>query len=211
MSERNEIKVIRLDRLVEHPDNANVQSKVTFGKLVRNIERTGLYEPLVVRPMPGKDGYYQVINGNLRKRALEKLEYKECDCIVWDIDDEATDLLLLTLNRLGGKDQLDKKLNLLRRLNKNCGSKKLGKLLPQSMKQIERLVKLKSEVVALKDESKNFAKAAVFFVDEEQESVVEEAVLRANKGEKGLSRAVRRGAALAEIANNYIQSVKKSL
>jgi len=160
--------------------------------------------------MPGKDGYYQVINGNLRKRALEKLEYKECDCIVWDIDDEATDLLLLTLNRLGGKDQLDKKLNLLRRLNKNCGSKKLGKLLPQSMKQIERLVDLHKPVVSMSKEAKNYAKAAVFFVDEEQESVVEEAVLRANKRKKWASRAVRRGAALVEIANYYIQNHKKS-
>jgi DNA-binding transcriptional ArsR family regulator len=206
----NEIKSIVLEKLVGHPDNANVQSKVTFGKLVRNIERTGLYEPFVVRPMPGYKNYYQIINGYHRKRALEKLGYKECDCVVWYIDDEVTDMLLLTLNRLGGRDNLERKLRVLKRLDKEHEAKELGGLLPQSAKQIERLVDLRKPVMSNNKGAKNYAKAAVFFVDECQESVVEEAILRANKGEKGASRAVRRGAALVEMANYYIQSFKKS-
>jgi hypothetical protein len=206
VSERNQIQTIRLDRLIEHARSPNVQSRVTFDKLVLNIELTRLYEPLVVRPMSERDGYYQIINGHHRKRALERLGHKECDCIVWDVDEEVTRLLLLTLNRLGGKDKLDKKLNLLRRLHKTFGSKKLGKLLPQSSKQIERLVDMKKPAESLREETKYFAKASVFFVDECQERVVEKAILLAKKGEKGSSRAVRRGTALTEIANYYIQN-----
>jgi ParB-like chromosome segregation protein Spo0J len=51
---RNENRVSRIaiDKLVAHPDNPNRMSKTNFAKLVRNIERTGRYEPLVVRPCP---------------------------------------------------------------------------------------------------------------------------------------------------------------
>jgi ParB-like chromosome segregation protein Spo0J len=207
----NEIKSILLEKLVGHPDNTNMQSKVTFRKLVRNIELTGLYEPLVVRPMSGEIGNYQVINGHHRKRALEKLGYKECDCVVWYVDDEVTDMLLLTLNRLGGRDNLERKLRILKRLDKKHGAKELGRLLPQSAKQIERLLDLQKPVVFMSKKAQNYAKAAVFFVDERQVRVIEEAILRANKGEKGASRAFLRGEALVEMANFYIQSVKKSL
>ncbi|MHC5073699.1 MAG: ParB N-terminal domain-containing protein [Planctomycetota bacterium] len=207
----NEIRSILLEKLVGHPDNANIQSKVTFRKLVRNIERIGLYEPLVVRPMPGEIGYYQVINGQHRKQALEELGYKECDCVVWEVDDDVTDILLLTLNRLGGKDSLERKLRVLKRLNKEQEAKELGRQLPQSTKQIERLVDLQKPAVFIGKKGKNYAKAAIFFVDERQEHVIEEAILRAKKGEKGASRAVKRGSALVEIAKYYIQSFKKSL
>ncbi|MHC4132312.1 MAG: ParB/RepB/Spo0J family partition protein [Planctomycetota bacterium] len=206
----NEIKSIELKKLAGHPDNANVQSKVTFGKMMRHIKRTGLYEPLVVRPMPGRKEYYQVINGHHRLKALEELGYRECDCVVWEVDDEETEILLLTLNRLGGRDKLSEKLRVLKRLNKVHGVKELGRLLPQSAKQIERLVDLKKPEVSLNEGvKKNFVQAAVFFVDEGQERVIEEAILHANKGEKGAARAVRRGTALAEIACRYIQSIKE--
>ncbi len=50
----NSIQSIAIDRLIPHPDNPNRMSKANFDKLVRNIERSGRYEPLVVRPLPGK-------------------------------------------------------------------------------------------------------------------------------------------------------------
>ncbi len=114
----NSIKSIPLDKLDAHPDNPNEQSSVNFTKLVRNIERTGLYEPLVVRPSPDRWGHFQIINGHHRCHALTKLGHKSADCIMWEIDDEQTDILLATLNRLGGSDNLGKKLKLLKRMNK---------------------------------------------------------------------------------------------
>ncbi|MHC4891065.1 MAG: ParB N-terminal domain-containing protein, partial [Planctomycetota bacterium] len=139
----NSIQSIALNKLVTHPDNPNQQSRVNFAKLVRNIERSGRYEPLTVRPCPEKAGYFQIINGHHRCHALAKLGYKSADCIVWDIDDEETDILLATLNRLCGSDELAKKLKLLERLNKRIETGRLAKLLPQTAKQIERLTNLK--------------------------------------------------------------------
>ena len=153
----NSVRTIPLEKLIAHPDNPNRMSKVNFGKLVSNIERSGRYEPLIVRPWPNKSktvtaakagvqkdddamdsrlrgndikktspstipppsprlrraggtgDYFQIINGCHRCRALAKLGKKKAECVVWDVDDEQTDILLATLNRLGGKDELEAK------------------------------------------------------------------------------------------------------
>jgi ParB family chromosome partitioning protein len=207
------IQSIPLDKLVAHPDNPNQQSQVNFGKLVRNIERTGRYEPIVVRPHPQRGNYFQIINGEHRCRALAKLGYKTADCVVWDIDDEQTNILLATLNRLGGSDELSKKLELLKRLNKRMESGELSKLLPQTAKQIERLTNLK--MPSRPAEAKSFSNPMVFFVNDSQQEVIEKALSSAEgaRSEKTnatprSTRAARRAAALADIAGEFLNHCK---
>ena len=172
----NSIRSIPLERLNAHPDNPNEQSRVNFGKLVRNIERTGRYEPLIVRPSPDKAGFFQIINGHHRCQALMRLGYEAAECIVWDIDDKQTDILLATLNRLGGSDNLGKKLKLLKRLNKRLDSGELAKLIPQTQKQIERLANLKMPNRPAKINAKSLANPMVFFLEDEQQQIVENAL-----------------------------------
>ncbi len=216
----NSIQSIALDKLDFHPDNPNQMSRVNFAKLVRNIERSGRYEPLIVRPCPGKADYFQIINGHHRCQALAKLGYETADCIVWDIDDEETGILLATLNRLGGSDELAKKLKLLKQLSKRFEFRELAKLLPQTAKQIERLNSMldalrrtpnggysmldacKSEVENRK--SKAFANSLVFFVDDEQQQTIERALLLTEESESGGTRAARRAAALTHIAQHFL-------
>jgi len=230
----NSVRTIALDKLVAHPDNPNQQSKVNFGKLVRNIERTGRYEPLIVRPCPNKsktvtpakagvqkeddamdsrlrgndiketNGCFQIINGEHRYRALAKLGYKTADCIVWDIDDEQTDVLLATLNRLGGSDNLSRKLNLLKRLNKRMESAELAKLLPQTAKQIERLANLKMPSRLAETNAKCFLNPMVFFVNDAQQKTIENALSLTKESRSEKTKALRRAAALARIAGDFL-------
>jgi hypothetical protein len=207
----NWIQAIALDKLVAHPDNPNQQSKVNFTKLVRNIERTGRYEPLIVRPCPGKSGFLQIINGHHRWQALMKLGYKRADCIVWDIDDEQTDILLATLNRLGGTDQLSKKLKLLKRMNKKLGSGELAKLIPQTKKQVERLANLRMPNGPTKINTKVFANPMVFFLDNRQQRIVGEALSLAEQNNsvivsKAGTKAARNAAALTDIAQYFVDN-----
>ena len=201
------IQSIPLDKLVAHPDNPNQQSKVNFGKLVRNIERSGRYEPLVVRPCPASEGCFQIINGYHRCHALAKLGYKTADCIVWDIDDEQTDILLATLNRLGGSDNLDKKLNLLKRLNRRMESGELAKLLPQTAKQIEQLTNLKMPSTPVTD-AKCFSNPMVFFVNDAQQGTIENALSLAEESRSEITIAAKRAAALAQIAGDFLNHSK---
>ena len=204
----NSIQSITLDKLDFHPDNPNKQSRVNFAKLVRNIERTGRYEPLVVRPYPKKTGHFQIINGHHRCNALVKLGCETADCIIWDINDEETDVLLATLNRLGGSDQLNKKLKLLKRLNKRFESRELAKLLPQTAKQIERLTNLKRPNAPAKINAKCFANPLVFFVNDTQQQQIERALSLVEEPKAEISKAEKRAAALTHIAGHFFNRSK---
>jgi len=204
----NVVQSISLDRLIAHPDNPNRMSKGNFSKLVRNIERTSLYEPLIVRRQPGQGEYFQIINGHHRLEALRKLGYAAADCVVWDIDDEQVDVLLATLNRLCGSDILDKKLILLRRLNEKMRAQELARLLPLNRKQIERLANLKLPALPVKAGGMCFAVPLVFFVNESQRRIIEEAILKAECTEKEKSKAQRRAEALTKVAEKYLTERK---
>lgn len=220
----NSIQSIALDKLVPHPDSPNKMSRTNFNKLVRNIERTGRYEPLVVRPHPKERSYFEIINGYHRCKALEQLGYGEADCVVWDINDEGTNILLATLNRLGGSDELGKKLALLNRLNKRMESAELAKLLPHKQKQIERLSSMLDSRFSMLDtckteiknrKSKIFANPMVFFVSDTQQQIIENALSLAE--EKGFpdsrprgndikTKAAKKAAALTHIARYFLNN-----
>ncbi len=204
----NSIQTIALNKLEFHPDNPNRQSRVNFAKLVRNIERTGRYEPLVVRPCLKKVGRFQIINGHHRWQALARLGYEKADCIIWDINDEETDILLTTLNRLGGSDQLDKKLKLLKRLNKRLAYNELAKLLPQTVKQIERLTKLKKPIAPAKINAYSFANPLVFFVNDTQQQQIEKALSLVKEPKAKMTKATKRAAALTYIAKTFLNMKK---
>jgi ParB family chromosome partitioning protein len=200
----NQIKSIALKKLVTHPDNPNRMSKANFSKLVRNIEQTGRYEPLLVRPHPDKAGCFQIINGCHRYQALKELRYKTANVVVWNIDDHQTDILLASINRLSGTDVLDKKLELLRKLNSKLSARELAKLLPATSKQIEKLATLMSPKKPAPPPI-DFAQPLVFFVRQKQKKIIEEALSIAEKSLQDYpTKAERKAAALAVLAGSFL-------
>lgn len=201
---KNHLSSIAIENLVPHPDNPNRMSKKKFAKLVHNIERTGRYEPLVVRPCPEETGVFQIINGHSRWRALSQLGDKTIDAVVWHIDDEDTNILLATLNRLGGSDVLEKKLALMDRLTQHKPSSDLAKRLPHTAKQIHRLAQLNSgRLPRIKPAKPVFAHPVVFFLSDAQKEILEKALSNARvpPGEK--TRAAMKAAALTAIAQQF--------
>jgi len=209
----NQIIFISLGRLVVHPDNPNRMSKADFGRLKRNIKRTGFYEPIIVRPCPGKEGFYQIINGHHRCKVLAELGYERAASLVWDIDDEQADIMLTTLNRLGGSDVLDKKLVLLKRLNKRLAAEKLAGILPQTKGQIERLINLKRPALPKITNEDLFAIPMVFFLTGQQQRVVNKALTEAQKSKETKvqigTKAQSRAAAIVRIAQFFINKSGK--
>ncbi|MCP4592141.1 MAG: ParB N-terminal domain-containing protein [bacterium] len=202
---KSKVRHIPLTKLVPHPDNPNRMSRAAFSKLMRHIKRTGRYEPLVVRPHPDRDGHFQIINGHHRCQALDKLSHQTAQVVVWDIDDEQTDLLLTTLNRLGGRDMLDKKLALLRRLNRRMTTRKLARLVPQTRGQLERLIARKPPSQARAKSAEAFAVPLVFFVSKDQQRTIEAALSEAPAASDATTRARRRAAALTNLAERTLE------
>ncbi len=208
----NRIQSIPLNKLIAHPDNPNRMSKVKFSKLLRNIERTGRYEPLVVRPCPQKPKCFQIISGHHRCRALRELGYKTVEALVWDVNDQDTDILLATLNRLGGSDVLDKKLALLKRLNKSAfdgRTAELAKLLPQTANQIKRLTKFAISDCrkAVENRKSKILNPLVFFLNDKQQEIVAKALSAAmSEVEENRTKAVKNAAAFTYIAQDFINS-----
>ena len=175
------IQSVALGKLIAHRDNPNKMSSSTFAKLLRNIERSGRYEPLIVRPYRKRKGRFQIINGHHRLKAIRELGHKKADVIVWDVDDEQTDILLATLNRLSGSDELAKRIALLKRLTAKTAARQLGKLLPQTPGQIKRLLELKMPKAPARAGTHAFANPLVFFVNGKQKEVIEAALLHAEQ------------------------------
>ena len=172
----NIIHSIPISKLIAHPKNPNVMGKEKFKKLIANIERTGLYEPIVVRRHPKKKDCFEIINGHHRVKTLKELGKTEANCVVWDVDDEQAAILLTTLNRLAGSDEPGKKIELLKELSKKFSSAELSKLLPNTKKQIEQLTSLKLNDIKITTNIESFAIPLVFFVTREQKEIIEKAL-----------------------------------
>jgi hypothetical protein len=198
------IRQIPLEKLVAHPDSSNRMSRTNFAKLIRNIEQSGRYEPLVVRPCPGRRGFFQIINGHHRCEALRRLGRNVAEVVVWNVSDEQTDILLATLNRLSGRDSLEQKLALLRRLNKRTPIRKLARLLPQTRGQLERLTSTRPLSPALRRPAGEFAVPVVFFVSPAQQQIIEEAVSQSAAASDAPTRAGKRAAALTDMARQFL-------
>jgi ParB/RepB/Spo0J family partition protein len=216
-----QLKVIAINNLIAHPDNPNVMSGEKFRKLVRNIERTGLYEPIIVRPHPENKDKFQIINGHHRVKALEKLGRKEANCVVWNVDDKQTAILLTTLNRLSGTDVPAKKIELLAKLKERFDTAELAKLLPNTRKQIEQLTSLKLNAELRPPCAAQFAIPLMFFVNSEQNQIIENAlneILHSfDAAQDGCAqndkktKAQQRAAAITEIARRFSETEKSRI
>lgn len=196
----SKIVLLNIDELYPHPDSPNKMGKSKILKLTRNIEQSGLYEPLIVRKHPEKNGY-EIINGNQRLEALRKLGYESVECIIWDVDAHRTRLLLCTLNRLSGRDRLKQKKKLIRELTTELDKKELGKLVPYNKKQLERLCKdadLNKAKTPVETEDRR-PQPVVFFLDKREQEKLDNALKAAVGTDKKL-KGKRKSDAIVKLA-----------
>ena len=64
--------------------------------LQESIEKYGILNPLIVRPVP--DGYYEIISGHRRKYAEEKLGYRKVPVIIRVLSEEDSILSMVDSN-----------------------------------------------------------------------------------------------------------------
>lgn len=135
---------IAIDHLRERPDNANSMPLDLFDKLVNHIERTGRYPAIIVRPdpAPAHGDIFEILDGHHRVAALRKLGRSSARCDVWEVDDDEALVLLTTLNRLEGRDDVYRRAELVQRMSDRLGADRVSGMLPDSRERIDRLLAL---------------------------------------------------------------------
>jgi len=191
---------IPLEQLLPHPENPNRMSKANFEKLKLHIKQTGNYEPLIVRKHPEREYFFQIINGHHRAEALKQIGAKTADCIQWDADNNQVRILLTTLNRLGGKDELSMKIEIIKKLSEKYNSKELSKLLPDTKQVIEKLKDI-ARPLQMPENSKAFLQTLIFFLNDQQMETVQTAINKAMPATG--TKAERTAAAITRIANEW--------
>ena len=85
-----EIEIERLRPFKEHPFQVKDDKEMFL--LQESIEKYGILNPLIVRPVP--DGYYEIISGHRRKHAAEKLGYRKVPVIIRVLSEDDSILTL---------------------------------------------------------------------------------------------------------------------
>ncbi len=167
---------IPLTQLRRRADNANVMPESLLVKLVGHIGRTGRYPHLIVRPMPGEAGAYEILDGHHRAEALRRLGRATARCEVWEVDDDEALVLLATLNRLQGRDEVRRRADLLESLRQRFGAQRLPQFLPEDAARLERLrqVRLQPPPPAPSIRAGDLPVAVTFFLTEAQKRVLDE-------------------------------------
>jgi hypothetical protein len=202
---QNTIIRIPLDKLLPHPENPNRMAKANFEKLKRHIKQSHNYEPLIVRKHPEIENHFQIINGHHRADALKQIGETFANCVEWDVDDDAARLLLATLNRLGGKDELAPKASLYKSLSIKFSVPELAKLLPDTKQAIERLKDITKSLPQFADNSKAFLNTLIFFLNDEQIKTVEDALEKAIVNKSSQTKSEKLAAAITKISKSYIK------
>lgn len=99
ITEKSKNELMDLDMGLVVPTEAQPRQSFkedTIKELAESIEKNGLLQPIVVRPMAG--GKYQIIAGERRYRAFKKLGKSAIPAIVRDYEDEEVDKLQLVEN-----------------------------------------------------------------------------------------------------------------
>ncbi|MCE9590195.1 MAG: ParB/RepB/Spo0J family partition protein [Planctomycetes bacterium] len=143
-----DIELIDLERLEAHPANANVMRAVLFEKLKGHIERTDRYPPVIVRRgrrdacPTGPGERYQILDGHHRVKALRALGRAQARCVVWEVTDEEALVLLATLNRLQGRDDVSLRASLMEELTARVGSSlaSVAALVPEGLPDLRHLL-----------------------------------------------------------------------
>lgn len=99
ITEKSKNELMDIDMAMVVPTEAQPRQSFkedTIKELAESIEKNGLLQPIVVRPMDG--GKYQIIAGERRYRAFKKLGKSMIPAIVRDYEDEEVDKLQLVEN-----------------------------------------------------------------------------------------------------------------
>ena len=89
-----QIEIERLTTFKDHP--FKVQEDEDMKMLIESIEKYGILNPLIVRPL--KEGVYEIVSGHRRRYAAEKLGYRKVPVIIRVMRDDESVIAMVDAN-----------------------------------------------------------------------------------------------------------------
>lgn len=87
---RSLVRMVSIDKLVPTPDNLRRPiTRESVESLAKSLAREGVLQPIVVRPHPEKEGWFEIRAGERRWRAARLAGLKELPAIVRSLDDQS--------------------------------------------------------------------------------------------------------------------------
>ena len=91
--------IIKLEDLVPFKDHPyKVIENESMIELTESISEHGVLNPLLVRPLKGEDGKYEIISGHRRFYAAQKLGMRKVPCTIHFIDRDAATVMMVDSN-----------------------------------------------------------------------------------------------------------------
>lgn len=101
--ERLAVSDIPTDLIQPDPANPNTVSDELMEALRADIVKRGFVQPVVVRPEPGKEDRYLIVDGEHRWKVLKAAGAETIPCVIDIAGEDDGRLRMLTMNRLRGE------------------------------------------------------------------------------------------------------------
>lgn len=112
------------------PNSYGVRSmtEIENDRLQRSIKEVGLLQAIIVRPLIGTDGLYEIIDGRQRWKAAKSLGWQFIDVIIKDLNDVEAKTLSITVNKLNGEVIASKMAETLKEVRDEAGDDYVSKV-----------------------------------------------------------------------------------
>lgn len=129
-----------------HPNqwNPNRMDDKTLQAERESIATYGFIDPITVRPLKGKRGHFEIIDGEHRWKVATEEKLKKVPCVVLKLDDTAARKLTIVLNETRGQADTVLLSSLLTELQADLGDE-LGVGLRWSEPELESILKVSDD------------------------------------------------------------------
>jgi ParB family chromosome partitioning protein len=135
-----------LHQLREAPWNPNRMDKDDLTRLKHSVQKYGLVQNLVVRPVA--PDLYEVLSGNQRLKIMREAGIQNVPCLVIEVDEAHARLLSQALNHIHGQDDLGLRAETVRRVLETISQEEVLALLPETASGLNALSSLGNDTIA---------------------------------------------------------------
>ena len=138
------VEEIEIDKIFPNEYNPNEMDKKTFDNLKSEIKKSGMVQPLLIRPKgkspSGLKTFYEIIDGEHRWKASKEVGLKKIWAAIVETSKEEQMIKTINMNLLRGVTNPDKLKNLLKTLSNNQDLNLLSKSLYKDEKELKFLL-----------------------------------------------------------------------